>query len=305
MSSARRILVTGATGKQGGALISALTSKSPGSFQISALTRSKTGQTAQRLAQKENVSVVEGDFNNVPAIFQQIQQPLWGIFIVTNPFKGAKLEEEQGKALVKAAFEANVRHIVFTSTERGGQEKSDSNPTNIPHFISKYNIEQDIMQRAKQSNGAVTWTFLRPVAFYENLTPDFLGKGFVAMWRLNGFDHKLQMISTTDIGKVAAEALHKAESEEYHNKAISLAGDEISPNEAASIFKEETGKEIPSTFAFLGRGLRIMLKEQLGIMFDWFVTDGFGADIGALRKRYPFMTDFRTWVRTESAWKQK
>ncbi|KAL8955880.1 MAG: hypothetical protein Q9193_006419 [Seirophora villosa] len=284
MSGVRRILVTGATGKQGGALISALTSKTSAPFQISALTRSKTGQSAQRLAQKENVSVVEGDYNDVPAIFQQIQQPLWGIFIVTNPFKGAKLEEEQGKALVKAAFEANVKHIVFTTTDRGGQEKSDNDPTYVPHFISKYNVEQDIMQKAEKSNGAVTWTFLRPVAFYENFTPDFLGKGWVAMWRLNGLDRKLQMISTTDIGKVAAEAFQDAGSDQYRNKAISLAGDEISPNEAASIFKEETGKDIPSTFALVGRALRIMLKEQLGIMLQWFMTDDFGVDIGALRK---------------------
>ncbi|KAI4283419.1 MAG: hypothetical protein L6R35_005183 [Caloplaca aegaea] len=293
MSSARHILVTGATGKQGGALISALASKTTAAFQISALTRSKAGQSAQRLAQKENVSVVEGDYNNVPAIFQQIQQPLWGIFIVTNPFKGAKLEEEQGKAIVKAAFEANVKHIIFTATDRGGQEKSDKDPTYIPHFMSKYNVEQDIMQRAEESNGAVTWTFLRPVAFYENLTPDFFGKGWIAMWRLNGLDRKLQMISTTDIGKVAAEAFQNAESDEYRNKAISLAGDEISPNEAASIFKEETGKEIPSTFALVGRGLRIMLKEQLGIMLNWFISDGFGVDVKAVKKRYPFMTDFQ------------
>ncbi|KAL8644321.1 MAG: hypothetical protein Q9210_007311 [Variospora velana] len=275
MSNARRILVTGATGKQGGALITAMASKTSAPFQISALTRSKAGQSAQRLAQKESVSVVEGDYNNVPAIFQQIQQPLWGIFIVTNPFKGAKLEEEQGKALVKAAFEANVKHIIFTTTDRGGQEKSDNDPTYVPHFISKYNVEQDIMQRAEKSNGAVTWTFLRPVAFYENLTPDFFGKAWIAMWRLNGLDRKLQMISTTDIGKVAAEAFHNAESDEYRNKAISLAGDEISPNEAASIFKEETGKEIPSTFALVGRGLRIMLKEQLGIMLNCHIVHKF------------------------------
>ena len=305
MSNARRIVVTGATGKQGGALISALSCKTSQPFEIKALTRNKASESAQKLARKDNVSVVEGDFNNVDAIFKQIEKPLWGIFIVTNPLKGARLEEDQGLALVKAAFEANVKHIVFTSTERGGQVKSDNNTTDIPHFISKYNIEQDILHRAKQSNGAVSWTFLRPVAFFENLTPAFFGKGFVSMWRLNGLDRKLQMISTTDIGKVAADAFLNAGSPDYHNKAISLAGDEISPNEAASIFKEEIGKEIPSTFAFLGWGLRTLLKEQLGMMFDWFKSDGFRVDLPALKQRYPFMTDFRTWLQTESSWKQK
>lgn len=65
----------------------------------------------------------------------------------------------------------------------------------------------------------------------------FLGRAFVAMWRLNGMDRNLQMITTSDIGKVAAEAFLNAEKEEYKNKAISLAGDELTPNEAAKVFQ--------------------------------------------------------------------
>lgn len=314
MSKSRRILVTGATGKQGGALISALLSNPSQPFQIEALTRNKTSSSAQQLAQNPNVNIVQGDFNDVPAIFSQIQAPLWGIFIVTTPLKGAQLEEDQGLALVQAAVEAKVAHIVFTATDRGGQIKSDTEPTKIPHFISKYNIEREIVRHAStessdQGNAAspspLSYTFLRPVAFFENLTPEFFGKGFAAMWRLNGLDRKLQMISTADIGHIAAEAFLHAEEPEYRNRAISLAGDEISPAEAATIFTEVTGKEIPSTFAFVGWGLRVLLKDQLGLMFDWFKTDGFGVDVPGLKGRYPFLKDFRTWLRTESAWKKE
>lgn len=303
MTSARRLVVAGATGKQGGALISALLAKPSQPFEIYALTRNKASKGAQALASQPNVHVIEGNFKNPEAIFSQVEKP-WGFFSVTMPIN-AKKEEQEGKAMTKAAIDAGVRHIVFTATERGGQSKSDTEPTNIPHFVSKFNIEKDIIEKATQSRQGTTWTFLRPVAFMENLTNDFFGKGFMAVWRLNGDDRRLQLIGAKDIGRVAAEAFLHAETEEYRNKAISLAADEISPNEAARVFKEVTGQEIPSTYSFVGSTLRFMLWEQLGIMFKWFVTHGFGADISTLRQRYPFMQDFRTWVAEESAWKQR
>ena len=303
MNTARRLVVTGATGKQGGGLISALLEKPNHPFEIYAVTRDPASKGSEALS-RQGVKVIKGDFDNAPAIFSQVDKP-WGLFSVTMPLKGAKLEEQQGKAMTKAAVDAGVQHIVFTATERGGQERSETNQTDIPHFISKFNIEKDILDKAKASAQATTWTFLRPVAFYENLAPGFFGKGFISMWRLNGMDRKLQMISTKDIGKVAAEAFIKADSAEYKNQAISLAGDDISPNEAARIFKETTGQEIPTTYPFVGRALRYFLKEQLGTMFDWFVTDGFHTDIGAVKQRYPYLKDFRAWLETESAWAKK
>lgn len=303
MAGARRLLVTGATGKQGGALISALLSKPSQPFEIYALTRDKTSRSAQALASKTNLHVIQGDFSNPEAIFKQIGEP-WGLFSVTMPMN-AKKEEQEGKAMSKAAIDAGVKHIVFTATERGGQTESDTNPTNIAHFASKYNIEQDIIQNAKVSKQGTTWTFLRPVAFFENLVPGFIGKGFMEVWKINGLDRKLQMISTKDIGKVAADAFLNPNSDEYRNKAISLAGDELSPNDAARIFKEATGQKIPSTYSFLGYALRWGLKEQLGTMFDWFVTDGFGTDMKAVRQRYPFMQDFRAWLVEDSGWKKQ
>ena len=302
MTTARRLVVTGATGKQGGALISALLSKPSQPFEIYAVTRDPASRTAQALASKPNVHVIKGNFDDAGAIFTQVEKP-WGLFSVTMPLNATK-EEQQGKAMTKAAFDAGVQHIVFTATERGGQEESDTNPTTVPHFISKYNIEQDIMAKARESKQGTTWTFLRPVAFFENLSNDFLGKGFVAMWRLNGLDRKMQLISTKDIGKIAAEAFLHSSEDEYRNKAISLAGDATTPNEAAKIFKQNVGSDIPATYGFLGSAMRWILKEQLGLMFDWIKTPGFGADVDAVRRRYPFMQDFQAWLVEDSAWKK-
>lgn len=299
----KRLLVVGATGKQGGALISALLAKPSQPFEIYALTRKSTSNSAQKLAKHSNIRIIEGNLDNIDAVLRQIQKPLWGVFAVTMIGSGATKETAQGKALVNAAVEAQVSHIVFTATERGGQEKSEGTPTTVPHFASKYAVEKDIKAKADASKGKLTYTFLRPVAFFENLSNDFFGRGFVAMWRNNGRDRPLQMIATSDIGEIAAEAFLKSSEPEYRNQGISLAGDELSPNEGEKIFKDVTGQEIPSTYGLVGSMVKNVVGD-LRHMFNLFISDGFGVKVLELRNRYPFMKDFGTWLREESAWKK-
>jgi uncharacterized protein YbjT (DUF2867 family) len=198
------------------------------------------------------------------------------------------MEERQGKAMTKAAIEAEIQHIVYTSVDR--VVNSDNTETNTPHFRSKKHVEDDIRVKAA-------------VAFMENLTADF-SKTFAAMWRQIGTDKKLQLVSTKDIGKVAAEALLNASDELYKNKAISLAGDAVSAKEAAEIFKKVTGQTIPSTFGIFGSLLKFMKKEEVGRMFNWFRDEGYGADISGLKQIYPFLKDFGQWLAEESAWKR-
>ena len=303
MIQLRNLVVTGATGKQGSALISALLSKPPPLFNIYAVTRNTSSPSAQKLAKQPNVKVIQGDFDDAQAIFRQIDAP-WGLFAMTNQMVGEEREEQQGKALINAAVGAGVSHIVFSATDRGGDGKSDHEPTYVPHFRSKYHIEREILTRAEENKGKLTWTFLRPVAFLENIAPGIFGKGFMAMWRLNGNERPLQLISTADIGLIAADAFLNAGSDEYLNKAISLAGVEISPKDATQIFKKVTGEAIPSTWNVAGRLLK-SLKADLRLMFNWFLTDDFGADVQAVRKRYPFMRDFQGWLEQESAWQKQ
>lgn len=300
MSTPRRLLISGATGKQGGALIGALLSKSSQPFELYAITRNKDSKASKLLA-KQNVHLVEGNLDNVDAIFAQVPSPVWGVFSVPILDKGIKKEVKQGKDLTRASVKAGVSHIVFTATDRGEQDAKEKHE--VPHFASKAIIEKDIEAAAASSNGHLTYTFLRPVAFFSNLTNDFFGRAFVSMWRLNGLDRNLQLISTKDIGKVAAEAFLNADDEVYRNKGIALAGDSLSPNDAARIFKEETGEDIPSTYPWLAWVIRSLVPD-LRHMFSWFGKSGFSTDVKHVRARYPFVSDFRTWMREESDWRK-
>lgn len=299
----RRLLVTGATGKQGGALIKALLKRPSQPFEIYALTRKSGSPSAQALASKPNVKVVEGNLSDIGKVMDQIPKPLYGVFSVPMLDNGIKNEEAYGYALNEASVKAGTEHIIFTSTDRGGQEQSEDDPTPVPHFASKFRIEQDIKKKAAESNGKLTYTLLRPVAFFENQPNNFIGRAFIGMWRLNGLDHPLQMIASSDIGEVAAEAFLNASKPEYKNKGISLAGDELTPKDAARIFKGVTGQELAGASGLVAGTIRWMVGD-LHHMFGWFAKDGFGADVKALRAKYPFMKDYETWLRTESAWKK-
>ena len=198
--SSRKLLITGSTGKQGGAVIDALVDNSwPG--QIVALTRDANSAKAKALASKPNVKVVEGNTTNAAAIFEA-NKPIDGVFLVTTPGK-AGAEEAQAEPMINEAIKHGVKHFVFSSVDRGGDEKSDENPTMIEHFASKHRIEAQL--REKSAGTKMEWTILRPVAFMDNMAPGFQGKAFASMW--SGLGNKpLQLIATRDIGLFAARA---------------------------------------------------------------------------------------------------
>ena len=161
---AKNILVTGATGKQGGALIEALANNP--AFTLLAHTRIATGSGAQKLtSQGSNIKVVEGDQEDVPGLFKNAQKAangeIWGVYSVQiSQGKGVTHDGEikQGKAMVDEAVKAGVKHFVYSSVERGGDEESWNNKTPIPHFESKYQIEHHLKEKA----GSMGWTILRP-----------------------------------------------------------------------------------------------------------------------------------------------
>lgn len=172
----------------------------------------------------------------------------------------------------------------------------------MPHFRTKYNIEQDIISKAHVSK--LTYTILRPVAFYENLTPDFFGKVFTTSWAVKlGMERKLQLISSRDVGFFGAQALMNSGDQLYKNKSLSLASEVLSFGEFKSMFEEKTGEKLPMTYGVTARIL-CGLSKELGYMFDWFRDVGFGADIDECMRIHPGMRRFEEWLATESAWKK-
>lgn len=292
------ILVVGATGTQGGAVVSALLANATRPIHILALTRNAASSKAKALAADPRVQLVSGEVTSPEGIFQQAGAPVDSVFCVTvHGPPGA--EEAQASALINASLAHGVKHFVFTSADRGGDGVSDNNPTPVPHIATKYRIEQYLRQATQGTQMA--WTFLRPVTFMDNLTPDFQGKGFAAMWNQVG-KKPVQLVAAADIGHFAARALLSPE--EYAGRAVGIAGDELNFEDACRVFRETMGVEMPKTFCAVGSVLKIALKD-LGSMFTWFEKDGYNVDIAAARREYPELQDFATWLKKSSGFRKE
>ena len=153
MSDARKVLVTGATGKQGGAVARALLGRG---HEVHAVTRNVESAAAMALAEL-GAKVTQGDFTKPEAIAAAMKG-VDSVFAMSTPFEGGiDAEIEQGIALADAAIEAGVEHFVYTSV--AGADRG----TGIPHFDSKYAVEQHL------AGTKLAWTVIAPVYFMENL----------------------------------------------------------------------------------------------------------------------------------------
>ncbi|HEV3059790.1 MAG TPA: NmrA family NAD(P)-binding protein, partial [Vicinamibacterales bacterium] len=131
MTSDRTILITGVTGKQGGAVARALQGVG---FHLRGLTRKPDGERAAALA-SSGVDVVKGDLDD-EATLRRALTGAWGVFGVQNSLEaGVEREEAQGKRLAALAREAGVEHFVYTSVGSANRR------TGVPHFDNKGRIE--------------------------------------------------------------------------------------------------------------------------------------------------------------------
>ncbi|KAH7063560.1 hypothetical protein B0J12DRAFT_172547 [Macrophomina phaseolina] len=294
------ILVTGATGNQGGAVIDALLSQKRNDLTILAVTRDASSASAKRLANKSpTIKLVQGNLDNVPALFDAAAQaaapaPIWGVYSVQISMgRGVTLESEvhQGTSLIDASIARGVSHFVYSSVERGGDAASWDNPTPVPHFQSKQRIEQHL--RSAAAGTAMSWTVLRPVAFMDNLTPGLPTKLFLTALRDTLGAKPMQWVAVADIGAFAALAF--ANPDEWRDRAIGLAGDELTFEELSESFEKATGYPAPVSYSFLGNTLMYMVTE-VNLMIGWFASDGYRADIGKCRQAHPKLLDLETWL---------
>ena len=304
----KAILVTGATGKQGGSVVDALLDLPNASdYAILAVTRDANSGSAKKLASRSaSIKLVEGNLDDVPTLFKNAsevaKQPIWGVYSVQISMgKGVTFEGEvkQGCDLVDESVKNNVQQFVYSSVERGGDEKSWDNPTPIPHFQTKQLIEFHLRDHA----GDMGWTILRPVAFMDNLMPAFPTKVFMtAVHNTLGDNKPLQWVATSDIGVFAAQAFSKRE--DWKHKAIGLAGDELTVPQLNKAFANATGTPLGTTYSILGSALMWGVAE-LGHMIGWFGTDGYKADIPNLKKIHPGLLNMEAWIKEKSAFKSK
>jgi uncharacterized protein YbjT (DUF2867 family) len=272
---AKTILVTGVTGKQGGAVARHLAGKG---FTLRGMTRKPTSDAAKQAAQ-HGVEIVQGDLDDVASLDRALEGA-WGVFAVQNTWEaGVQREEEQGKRIAHRAREKGVQHFVYTSVGSANRK------TNIPHFENKWRVEETV-----RSLGFPSHAIIRPVFFMENLTSPWFLQGDKLVTAMDP-KTKLQMIASDDIGRFGALLFEKAE--QHKGTEIEIAGDAVTMPEAAEILGKTLGKQI--TYQRIPIEAIRQNSEDFAIMLEWFDRVGYSADIPACEKLVGKLTKLAAW----------
>lgn len=279
------VLVTGATGNQGGAVAYALLDRG---HKVRALTRNTGSPSSKKLAAlgAELIQANLGDVESLLSVLQGVDT----FYLMGSPFEiGVEGETQQGIALANAARAANVGHLVY-----GSVASADLN-TDIPHFDSKYKVEQHI-----KSLG-IPYTISAPVYFMDNM---------IAPWSIDSLkqgkiiqampaERVLQQVSVKNIGEFVASIINRRET--VFGQRYDFAGDELTGEECAKILSKKTGRTM-SFESFSASAL----KEQdadMGAMFEWFDRIGYNVDIVGLHlefsdvnwQKYPEWVELQDW----------
>ena len=227
MTESPAIVVSGATGNQGGAVVEGLLASSK--WEVIALTRDLSVEKACVLEAK-GAKLRKADLLDKSSLVNAFHS-VHGVFGVTQPwskdYKNADIASEmlQGKNITDACREAGVKHFVFSTVMHFGPAR-----TGIPHVDSKIELEE----YAKQCG--IPMTLLQPASFMDNLGQPYFP---IQVGKVRGFvdgDAKVPYICCRDIGKIAARVFEEGESS--IGKEIVLISDFISGTELCEILSK-------------------------------------------------------------------
>lgn len=281
MTTKRRVLVTGVTGQQGGAVARALLSSG---HRVKALTRRPDSDAARQLA-SAGAEIVTGDLGDTASVMKAAKD-VDTMFLMGNSYEaGMEEETRQGILAADAAKAAGVGHLIYSSVADANKK------TGIPHFESKYLVEQHVERLG------LPYTISAPVAFMEN---------FVAPWSIGALSQgthafavpakrPLQLVALADIGAFVATLVERRE--RVFGKRFDFAGDELSGEDQAKILSQAIGR--PINYQEIPIAVARQQSEDVALMFEWFDRVGYDVDIAALHRDFPEVRwhSFADWAR--------
>ena len=259
MTTKRSVLVTGATGQQGGAVARALLSRG---HRVKALTRKPDSDAARRLA-AAGADVVAGDLGNAASVLEAAGA-VDTMFLMGNSYEaGTEQETRQGIIAADAAKAAGVGHLIYSSVADANKK------TGIPHFESKYLVEKHV------TGLGIPYTISAP----GSISGLRQGTHAFAMPP----KRVLQLVALADIGAFVAALAERRET--VFGKRFDFAGDELSGEEQAKILSQAIGR--PIAYQEIPIAAARQQSEDVALMFEWFDRVGYDVDIAALQRDFP------------------
>ncbi|MEH2404435.1 NmrA/HSCARG family protein [Nostoc sp.] len=254
-----------------------------GNFKVRAFVRDPNKPAAQAL-QQAGTELVVGEFSD-RASLEGALQGAYGVFSVQNFQDGMETEIRQGKAVADAAKAASIQHFVYSSV--GSAERK----TGIPHFDSKFQVEEHI--RAIK----LPYTIMRPVFFFYNYNAmrPMVENG--TLFQLLSPKTKLQQLSEEDYGEMIAEVFKRPA--DFLNREQEVASVDMTMTEIAAAFSSVFGKNVEyQQIPF--EAFEQQAGEEVTTMYRWFENVGYAADLAQLKRDFPEPTDFESYLRDRS-----
>ncbi len=280
MERNRTILVLGATGQQGGAVARHLLRAG---WSVRGLTRTPGSMAAETFAAAGG-EVVAGDMGDADSL-DRAMQGAYGVFSVQPPawLPSHEIDREEaqlGCRVVDAAVRAGVQHFIYCSVLAADGQAS-FRPS------GKWAVEQYL--RAAQ----VPWTIVRPAGFMDNYVAQAAALKSGVLADPTDPDLPVSLVATDDIGGIVAALFDEGET--HFGATIDIAGDRLTVPQIARQLGASLGWQVAHQLVPVAalREASMLLAE----LVDWLNTHGYPtADREALRRLYPALQNFPTWL---------
>ena len=281
MSGSGVIVVTGATGRQGGAVSRALLAAGR---PVRAMTRHPQKGAARALSDA-GAELVVADMDD-PASLTRAFSGAYGVYSVQN-FMSSGLDGEvrQGRNVGDAAHRSGVQHLVYGSAGTGERG------TGVGSFESKLDVEDHLAELG------LPVTVLRPMAFMELMTDRafFPPAGVWHVWpKLAGWGFRVPWLSCHDLGRVAERVF--AQPGHFIGRQLSLTADVRSLEECRETFTSIVGRP-PRRFP-MPVGLFERFAPDTAALWRWARTARLDIDPDVTRSIIPDPQTVETWLRT-------
>jgi uncharacterized protein YbjT (DUF2867 family) len=244
--SSQSFLITGATGKQGGAVAKHLLSRN---HTVHALVRNPNSPASLAL-QDLGATLFQGNFDDLPAI-STAAAGCNGLFLNLPPGTGEITGLQRAINILAVAKASRVQHLVFTSGIGIGKQDQFLNwdPKNLTasFILEKQAIEEEIR---KIEWG--TWTILRPGSFMTNflvplasfMFPDLVKEGiFVSAYTV---DSRLPLVNPDDIGLFGGGALLNPR--RFGGQEVEIAAELMSVEGVVAALAKASGRKIETRY---------------------------------------------------------
>lgn len=299
MSETAPVLVTGATGRQGGATARSLLAAG---VPVRALVRDPTTDRAKAV-EALGAELVTGDLHDRASVARAAEGAR-AVFSVQMPaftedgidFDG---EVAQGVNLIEGAKAAGVPQFVHTSVTGAGQH------TQTPGWAEgrwavepSFNAKSAIQDRLRAA-GFPHWTLLKPGFFMENFLPSMaylfprgIEGGIATILKPAT---RLSLVAVDDIGAAAAAAITAPD--RFNGIELELASDYLSMTEIAQILSRALGEHITAPDMTVEEALEAGMP-PMGTSLEWINEAGQPARPEPAKNLGIPLTTFKKWTQT-------